>query len=72
MINVKYTSQVAQWVKSLPVIQEMQVQPLGHEDPWRRAWQPTPVFLPGEKPMDREACSLQSIGLQRVGHNSRD
>ena len=23
--------------------------------PWRRAWQPTPVFLPGENPMDREA-----------------
>ena len=22
--------------------------------PWRRAWQPTPVFLP-ENPMDREA-----------------
>ena len=21
---------------------------LGQEDPWRRAWQPTPVFLPGE------------------------
>ena len=22
---------------------------------WRRAWQPTPVFLPGENPMDRGA-----------------
>ena len=21
--------------------------------PWRRAWQPTPVFLPGESPLDR-------------------
>ena len=20
----------------------------GWEDPWRRAWQPTPLFLPGE------------------------
>ena len=27
---------------------EMQVQSLGQEDPWRRKWQPTPVFLPGE------------------------
>ena len=26
----------------------MQVQSLGWEDPGRRAWQPTPVFLPGE------------------------
>ena len=24
------------------------VQSLGREDPWRREWQPTPVFLPGE------------------------
>ena len=23
-------------------------QPLGQEDPWKRTWQPTPVFLPGE------------------------
>ena len=23
--------------------------------PWRRAWQPTPVFSPGESPMDRGA-----------------
>ena len=26
----------------------MWVQSLGLEDPWRRKWQPTPVFLPGE------------------------
>ena len=24
------------------------------EDPWRRAWQPTPVFLPGESPWTEE------------------
>jgi len=23
--------------------------------PWRRVWQPTPVFLPGESPLDRGA-----------------
>ena len=27
---------------------KIQVQSLSWEDPWRRAWQPTPVFLPGE------------------------
>ena len=27
-------------------MQEMQVRYLGQEDPWRRKWQPTPVFLP--------------------------
>ena len=26
----------------------MRVQSLGLEDPWRRQWQSTPVFLPGE------------------------
>ena len=37
--------------------------------PWRRAWQPTPVFLPGESPWTEEPGRLQSMGLQRVGHN---
>jgi len=35
--------------------------------PWRRAWQPTPVFLLGESP--EESGGLQSMGSQRVGHN---
>ena len=34
--------------------------------PWRRAWQPTPVYLPGESPWTEEPSRLQSIGLQRV------
>ena len=33
--------------------------------PWRRAWQPTPVFLPGESLGQRN----QSIGLARVGQD---
>jgi len=36
--------------------------------PWRRAWQPTPVFLPGESPWTEEPGGLQSMGSQ-VGHN---
>ena len=31
--------------------------------PWRRKWQPTPLFLPGKLHEQR----LQSMGLQRVG-----
>ena len=27
---------------------EMRVQSLRWEDPWKRQWQPTPIFLPGE------------------------
>ena len=36
--------------------------------PWRRAWQPTAVFLPGESHGQR-SLGLQSMGSQRVGHN---
>ena len=35
-------------VKNLLAVQEAWVQSLGQEDPWRREWEPTPVFLPGE------------------------
>ena len=37
--------------------------------PWRREWQPTPVFLPGESPWTEEPGGLESMGLQRVGHD---
>ena len=37
--------------------------------PWRRAWQPSPVFLPGESPRTEEPGGLQSVGSQRVEHD---
>ena len=37
--------------------------------PWRRTWQPTPVFWPGGSPWTEVLGGLQSIGLQRVGRN---
>jgi len=33
---------------------------------WRRAWQPTLVFLPGESPQREELSRLQSMGFQRI------
>ena len=96
-------------VKNVPAMQETWVQSLCLEDPWRREWLPTPVFLglpwwlrwqriclqyrrprfdpwfgkiPGEgngyplqysclkNSMDsQEPGGLQSMGLQRVGHD---
>ena len=56
-------------VKNPPAVQEteeMWVQSLGSEMPWRRTWQPTPVFLPGKIPWTEEPGGLQSLGLQRV------
>jgi len=37
--------------------------------PWRRAWQPTLVFLPRESPWIAEPGGLQSIELQRIRHD---
>ena len=37
--------------------------------PWRRAGQPTPVFLPRESPWTEEPGRLSSMGLQRVRHD---
>ena len=37
--------------------------------PWRRAWQSTPVFLPGECPWTEEPGGLQSMWSQRVRHD---
>ena len=44
-------------------------------DPWvgkmprRRAWPPTPVFLPGESSWTEEPGGLQPMGSQRVRHD---
>ena len=40
--------------------------------PWRRAWQPTSLFLPGAFPWTKEPSRLQFIGSQRVKHNWND
>ena len=39
--------------------------------PWRRAWQPTPAFLPEESPWTVKRGGLQSMGSRRVGHNEQ-
>ena len=59
-------------VKNLPAVQELQethgFDPCIGKISWNRAWQPTPVFLPGESPWTKEPGKLQAIGLQRVEH----
>ena len=40
---------------------------------WRRKWQPTPVFLPGESQGQRSLVGcLPSMGSHRVGHDWSD
>ena len=55
----------AQTVKNQPAMRETWVRSLGWEEPWRRAWQPTPVFLPGESPMDRGAWRATVHGIAK-------
>ena len=57
----------AQMVKNQPAIWETWVGKM----PCRKAWKPTPVFLPGESPWTKEAGGLQSMGSQsgtRLSH----
>ena len=49
----------------------MQVRYLGLEDPWRRKWQFTPVFLPRESHGQRNLAGY-SPWSWRVRHNRRD
>ena len=37
--------------------------------PWRRKWQPTPVFLPGKSHGQRSLVGYSPWGHKRVGHN---
>ena len=52
-------------VKNQPAMQELQetmVLSLGKDDSWRRAWQPTPVFLPGESHGQRRLVGYSPWG----------
>jgi len=46
---------MVQMIKNPPAMQEIWVQSWVRKIPWRRAWQPTPVFLPRESPWTRGA-----------------
>ena len=61
------TSLVAQKAKSPPVMQEILVQSLGWENPWRREWLPPLVFLPGEFHEQRSLA-----GYNPRGHKESD
>ena len=55
---------MAQRLKHLPAIWEIWVRSLGWEDPWRRQWQPTRVFLPGESHGWRSLVGYSPRGLK--------
>ena len=59
-------SLVAQLVNNLPAVQEIGFDFWVGKIPWRRKWQPTPVFLPGESPRTQESGRLQSMRSQEL------
>ena len=63
-------------VKNLPAsagdLTDQEFDPWVGKIPWRRKWQPTPVFLPGKFLWTEQPGVLWSIGLQRVRHDWSD
>ena len=60
---------MAQSVKNLPTIQEIQGPSLGQEDRLEKEMATTPVFLPGKSHGQRSLAGLQSMELKRLGHD---
>ena len=60
---------MAQTVKNLPAMWETQVQSLDLEDPRRREWVLSPVFLPGESHRQRSLVDCGPQGCKRVRHD---
>ena len=65
-------SLVAQMVKNLPAMQETQVWSLGQEDPLEKGMATHSSILALENPWTEGPGGLQSLGLQRVGHDWSD
>ena len=57
-------------VKNLPAMQETQVQPLGREDPLEKEVATHASILTWEIPWTVDPGGLQSMGSQRVRHNT--
>ena len=62
-------SLVAQSVKNLPAVQEIQVRSLGWEDPLEKEMATHSSVLAWKISWTEEPGGLQSMGSQRVGHD---
>ena len=56
----------AQMVKNLPAMQDTWVRSLGQKILWRKDWQPTPVFLPGESHGQRSLVGYGPWGSKEL------
>ena len=69
LIIFEIKSLVAQTVKNLPAMQETWVSFLGQKAPLEKGMSTHSSILSWRIPWTEERCKLQSVGLQRVGHN---
>ena len=69
IMSLKWTSLVAQMVKRLPTMQETGVQSLGQEDLLEKEMATHSSILAWKIPWTEKPGRLQSMGLQRVGHD---
>ena len=60
---------MAQRIKRLPTMRETRVRSLGREDPLEKAMATHSSTLAWKIPWTEKPGRLQSMGLQRVGHN---
>ena len=67
MYSKIWASWVAQWEESTCQCRRPGFDPWVGKIPWRRAWQPTPVFLPGESHRWRNL-----VGYNPLGHEESD
>ena len=68
-LDMTRQSLVAQMVKRLPTMRETLVQSLGWEDPLEKEMAPHSSTLAWKTPWAEEPGGLQSMELQRVGHD---
>ena len=61
-------SQVAQWIKNPPALQETPLDSWVGKIPWRKKWHPTPVFLPRDYHRERSLVGYSPWGRKRFGH----
>ena len=62
-------SLVAQMVNNLPAVRKFGFNPWVGKIPWKREWQCTLVFLPGEFHGQRSLAGYKSMGLTTVGQD---
>ena len=68
-LSLKGASLLAQMVKNLPAMQEIQLQSLGREDPLEKGMASHSSILAYRIPRTEELGGLQSMELQRVRHD---